>query len=254
MMEQIVYSKVYRIPVYDIGFDGRLSTHSLFNYLQDIASEHAVILKFGKDDLVRNNRFWVLSRIAADIKIWPGWEETVVVTTWPRGTDKLFALRDFEVRKEDGTLVATATSSWLVVDITSRRVQRPDSVLTAFNSEFPEKSSMGRNAGKVDAPESDIIKGKPFMVLPSDLDINHHVNNVMYLRWVMDSYDMDFLGTHLPSTVEINYLSESRSGDEITITRGKGNNDALTYNHSVTRAVDNTELCRVGITWKDCRQ
>ena len=45
----------------------RLNLYSLFNYLQDIASDHAVKLGFGRDDLMRENRFWVLSRMYAEI-------------------------------------------------------------------------------------------------------------------------------------------------------------------------------------------
>jgi len=253
-MEMIEYQRSYRIPVYEMGFNHKLSPHSLFNYLQDIASEHAEILKFGKDDLIKENRFWVLSRIAVKIIEWPLWEETILVKTWPRGTEKLFALRDFEVTGKNGQPVAMASSSWLVVDRTSRRVQRPDSVLSHFNEEFPTKSSLGRNASKVDAPAPGSVKSSPFRVQVSDLDINLHVNNVKYLKWVTDSYDLDFRMKHIPEFIEINYLAESRYNDEISISTSSAENNALQRNHSVVRNVDNTELCRVQINWKDCLQ
>jgi medium-chain acyl-[acyl-carrier-protein] hydrolase len=253
-MEKLEYEKSYKIPVYEIGFNGLLSPQSLFNFLQDIASEHAESLRFGKDDLLKENRFWVLSRIAARIIKWPGWEETLIVKTWPRGTDKLFALRDFEVKYPDGTVVALASSSWLVVDLTTRRVQRPDSVLSSFNEGFPIKSSLGRNASKLEPVTEDIITTHPFKVRPSDLDINLHVNNVIYLQWITDSYDPDFRMKFNPSFVEINYLAESRHNDEITIRKSRDKNNGSIYNHSVVRSVDNTELCRAQIQWEDCPQ
>ena len=251
-MEKVEYEKSYKIPVYEIGFNGQLNPHSLFNYLQDIASEHAVMLRFGKDDLMKSNRFWVLSRITVQIITWPGWEETIVVRTWPRGTDKLFALRDYEVMYPDGRTVALGSSSWLVVDRTTRRVQRPDSLLTSFNSGFPVKSALGRNSDKIESVNDDHSCSQPFRVRISDLDINLHVNNVMYFKWITDSYDLDFRTAHYPSLVEINYLAESRINDEIIIkTSGSGKNEKG-YNHSVVRSVDNTELCRMRIKWNDC--
>jgi medium-chain acyl-[acyl-carrier-protein] hydrolase len=254
MMEKLEYEKSYKIPVYDIGFNGQLSPFALFNYLQDIASEHAVLLNFGKDDLLKNNRFWVLSRIAAQVKIWPGWEETLLVRTWPRGTDRVFALRDFEVTYPDGRVVALASSSWLVVDMTTRRVQRPDSVLTSFNTGFPVKSSLGRNTGKVEPVSDDFVTGRQIRVLISDLDINLHVNNVIYLKWITDSYDLDFRMNHRAVSVEINYLAESRLNDEIVIRTSADKNNGLIYNHSIVRTVDNTELCRVQVIWENCLQ
>jgi medium-chain acyl-[acyl-carrier-protein] hydrolase len=47
---------------------------------------------------MRDNRFWVLSRIYAVVDKWPQWEDTIIVKTWPNGTDKLFALRNYEVQ------------------------------------------------------------------------------------------------------------------------------------------------------------
>ena len=103
---------------------------------------------------MKENRFWVLSRIVADIYLWPEWEETIIVRTWPRGTDKLFALRDYEVFYPDGRHIASGSSSWLIVDRTSKRIQRPDEMLTRFNSEVSVKNALGRNAEKVE-PASD---------------------------------------------------------------------------------------------------
>ena len=95
-MEIPQFEREYRVHVYETGADGKLNLYSLFNYMQDIASEHAVKLGFGRDDLMKDNHFWVLSRMYAEITEWPFREETIIVRTWPNGTDKLFALRNYE--------------------------------------------------------------------------------------------------------------------------------------------------------------
>jgi medium-chain acyl-[acyl-carrier-protein] hydrolase len=250
-MELLQFEKEYKIPVYDTGPDGKLSLYSLFNYLQDIASEHAVRLKFGRDDLMRENRFWVLSRIAADIYLWPEWEDTIVARTWPRGTDKLFAIRDYEVLYPDGRHIASGSSSWLVVDRTTKKIQRPDEMLTRFNSEVSIKNSLGRNAGKV-APLSDHgTKSDPFKIKSSDLDVNLHTNNVIYIKWVTDTYDPNYTSDHIPVSLEVNYLAESVWGEEVFI-RTDRENITSSFSHSIFRTSDNKELCRMRIEWKDC--
>jgi acyl-ACP thioesterase len=252
-MEVNQYQKEYKIPVYEIGADGKINPYSLFNYFQDIASEQAKKLGFGMDDLMKDNHFWVLSRMAAEIEIWPGWEETIIVKTWPRGTDKIFAIRDYEASYSDGRIIAAATSSWLIVDITSRRVQRPDYVLTKYNPGNDVKSAILRNSAKLDPVDENGKKSQPFRVRHSDLDINLHTNNAMYIKWITDSYDSDFRMNHLPSSFEINYLAESRWDDEIYLLSAPDKNNSGEYNHSLVRTVDNTELCRMRIRWKDCR-
>jgi medium-chain acyl-[acyl-carrier-protein] hydrolase len=250
-MGQSLFEKEYKIPVYDTGPDGRLSLYSLFNYLQDVASEHAVRLKFGRDDLMKENRFWVLSRIVADIYLWPEWEEKIIVRTWPRGTDKLFALRDYEVLYPDGRKVASGSSSWLIVDRTSKRIQRPDDLLSTFNTQSTTISSLGRNAEKISPLAGDGQKSGNFTVKVSDLDVNLHTNNVRYIKWVTDTYPLNHIMNYMPVSVEINYLAESVFGEEVYI-KSETENNTGSFSHSVIRSNDNKELCRMRIDWKNC--
>ena len=67
--------KEYTIHVYETGPDSRSTLYSLFNYMQDIASDHAILLGFGRDDLLKKNHFWVLSRMYAEVTQWPSWED-----------------------------------------------------------------------------------------------------------------------------------------------------------------------------------
>ena len=251
-MDQLQFNKEYSVHVYETGPDGKLSLHSLCNYLQDIASDHAVILGFGKDDLQRENRFWVLSRLAVQIKDLPAWGEKIIVRTWTRGTEKLFALRDFEITCEDGTIIGAASSSWLMVDLTTKRVQRPDHLVTRFNSENGAESALHRNAAKVEPLDDAGRLNEETRVVISELDVNLHVNNVMYIKWATDTYDLDFRLSHIPVSAEINYLAESRLGDVIALKTQNDKGQRELVRHSVFRSNDNTELCRLMIGWKNC--
>lgn len=248
------YSKNYVVHVYETGPNGILAIHSLFNFLQDIASEHATRLRFGKDDLLKENRFWVLSRIYANITIWPGWEESLTVKTWPRGTDKLFALRDYQVTRRDGKIIASATSSWLVVDLMTRRVQRPDSLLSYINSEMPSSQATGRNAGKLNPTGENPVADHPLRVRQSDLDINLHVNNVNYIKWVSDHYSTGFINDHMPSEIEVNFLAEARIDEELILKTMRDAENVMVFNHSLFRISDDVEICRARIAWSAYKQ
>ena len=250
-MELKKFEKEYRVHVYETGPDGKLNLFSLFNYLQDIASEHAVKLGFGRDDLMKQNHFWVLSRIYAEISELPLWKDNLIVKTWPRGTDKMFAIRDYEVCFPDGRVIASATSSWLIIDSISRRIQRPDNTLTTYNSELQFTTSLPRNAAKLEPARANEQTNSVFKVKISDLDINMHTNNVRYLKWVMDSYDLGFVMGNVPYSAEINYLAESHYNETINIRFSEEIANGRIYNHSIIRTSDNTELCRIRIGWKE---
>jgi acyl-ACP thioesterase len=249
-MEYPKLEKEYPVHVYETGPDGRLSLHALFNYFQDIASDHAVRLGYGRDELLRKNQFWVLSRIYAEINALPLWEEKITLSSWPRGTDKLFALRDFEMKSAEGYLRARAASSWLIINRDSKRIQRPDINLTRLNSNPGEERGILRNPGKIESAFPGRKTSPTFRVKTSDLDVNLHTNNTSYLLWVTDTYDLDFILRNVPFSVEINYLSESRFDDAVEILTSCSGDDPGLFSHSVVRPSDNAELCRVRIRWK----
>jgi medium-chain acyl-[acyl-carrier-protein] hydrolase len=250
-MEMLQFEKEFRIHVYETGPDGKLNLYSLFNYMQDIASDHAIKLGFGRDDLMRDNRFWVLSRMYAVISEWPLWGDLIIVKTWPNGTEKLFALRNYEVKYPDGRHIASATSSWLILDRTTKKVQRPDSILTQYNPNLHTDNSPIRYASKLEPAMENGSTSQRYSIRISDLDVNLHTNNVKYLNWVSDSYDLDFMMKNVLQSAEINYLAESVYNEEIIIRTSVEKENGTSYNHSIFRINDNKELCRIRIVWKE---
>jgi medium-chain acyl-[acyl-carrier-protein] hydrolase len=250
-MELLQFEKEYLVHVYETGPDGKLNLYSLFNYMQDVASDHATELGFGRDDLMRDNRFWVLSRMYSEITQWPSWKEKIIVKTWPNGTDKLFALRNYEVKYPDGRHIASGSSSWLVLDRTTKKVQRPDPILSQFYTNLLPNESPIRYALKLDPAADDGELTPSFRIKISDLDENLHANNVRYLKWVFDIYNLDFVMDNILLSAEINYIAESKYNDEIVIRTSTGNDKREDYIHSVYRTTDNKELCRIRLIWKD---
>ena len=242
------FSKEYPVHVYDMGPDGRLSLCSLFNFMQDVASDHAELLGFGRDDLLKNNRFWVLSRIYASVSFMPLWEDRVLLKTWPCGTDKLFALRNYEAFTPAGKYVASGSSSWLILDRDSKKIQRPDSVLPPFNPDMIDVKHPVRNPERLGGADENGEMSDCYRIKISDLDINLHTNNVNYLKWIIDTYDLDFMMNSFPQSAEINYLAESKFDEEIIVKTSAV--DQHLFTHSVFRKVDGKELCRVRLTWE----
>lgn len=249
----IVFERKYPVNVFDTDMTGKLSTGGLFNYFQDLAGRHATILGFGREHLITNGFFWVLSRIRVEINALPETWQDVTIKTWPRGTEAIFALRDLEMYGEDGVRMAGAATSWVIVDNESRKVQRPDRALSFMNSSFPEERALKTNAGKV-APlphmaELALVRDTE----PDDIDVNMHVNNARYIHWVTNSYNPEFTGSHYPGIIEVNYLSEGKLGDRIKIFSARDEQSEGTFFHSLVREADNCELCRMRFEWRENR-
>lgn len=231
---------------YFINRFGKLSTSFMFYQMQDIAWEHAKILGFGFDKLKEDQQFWVLSRLRVKIIRRPVWAEDFTLETWSRGTDGFFGYRDFNFVDKAGNNIIQATSSWLVLDLKSKRIVR----LTDFG-DFPkyEESVFGKNAGKIKPPKTD--KKLEFTpVLFTEIDINQHFNTGRYLERIINSYDFGFHERHDLAEFEINFLKEGMPTDTLAVK--KQFLDESNHICSVVRESDGTELIRVRLVWKSC--
>ena len=90
-----VYKEIFKIHTYEVDIHNRLTIQALAQFLQEAASNHAALLGFGVEYLLKNNRTWVLSRLAIEIHNLISLGETITIKTWPADTEKLFFYQRF---------------------------------------------------------------------------------------------------------------------------------------------------------------
>ena len=90
------------IPCYDTDAAWRLKPSAFMNLAQEAAGQHAVYLGFGYDDLIVSNTAWILSRLNIKFLDTPLWRDEITLTTWHKGLNRLFYIRDFVLTDKDG--------------------------------------------------------------------------------------------------------------------------------------------------------
>ncbi len=208
------YSQSFQISSFDLNPNATARLTSIANYLQEMAYQHAKRLNWGFHDLEKKNVAWVLSRFHLKLHLLPGWDDTITIETWPRGVDRLFAIRDFKITNENGDLIGDATTYWLIVDINTHRPTRITEdiikLVTREETVFDAKSEKLEIPGEL----SEVHKRT---VGFSDLDIVGHVNNVKYMEWCMDAIPLETHLKHELAELEINFLHEAKYGEEIQL-------------------------------------
>ena len=222
---------------------GRISIPYLCSLLQETATMHANELGWGYADLKAEGLQWVLSRQWVRVESLPRWLETVRVETWPSGRSALTWARDYRVLNGGGDLIGVATSLWFVMDRKTRR-PRP----APFGADMDLSSAEKVREGDLKAlPEADAPEKSGSVVAGyHDIDFHAHVNNVRYLKWILDSLDPDFLDERVLGELEINFLAEGFLGDGLDVFSGGSGN---TRDMSLMRRSDGTELCRMKASW-----
>lgn len=208
----------YTIPCYDTDASWRLKPVSFMNYAQEMANRHASVLGFGYDDLIGSRTAWVLARMYIRFIDLPLWRNDVTLTTWHKGLNRLFFLRDFRMNDPQGNVRVEATTSWIVLNLDTRRLVR-DPKLMDEGTKCSE-NAVEQPADKVQLPKDAQMEFvMEHTVSYSDVDLLGHTNNAMYMHWAMDAVPYEITSQHPLKEVTINFNHETRAGEKVSIYR-----------------------------------
>lgn len=201
-----------QITLYNSYFDmnDRLTAKSILNIFQDVAALHAEHIGVGFETMLKQNLYWVLSRIKFDILKMPKPDQTVIVETWPHEKGRIDFDRDMKISDENGETLVIATSKWCVIDTVSRSLQRTENV--NYIGEICSDTNYQDRFGKIVLPSQALEEKFIHKVRFSDLDHNKHMNNTNYATLVSNTITNTAF-----SHFEINFLNECLLDDEIKI-------------------------------------
>ena len=241
------YSEKYRIRNYEADFKGLLKISSIFNYFQEVASNHAEALGWGFDSMYENGVLWVLSRLQIEIKKLPKWGEEIEVLTQPRGIKKLFAVRDFAIRNSAGEDIIYGYSGWLVIDAKTFRLKNPNSILgDAPWRDNPE--DMALSTDKLISFERK-IKDYTRKVFVNDMDVNQHTNNAHYAEWLVDCFSEEFLAENTVKKITVTFANQTKAGDELQISLF-GDESGLKFYLEAINTLTNQKVVQAEFEWK----
>lgn len=222
MNENALYSSQYKVTSFLINPFGELSLYGLLNLLQEAASDHAALIGFGDEEMIRQKTFWVLTRQKLVMKKWPKYGDTVSIKTWVRLGESAFSNRDFIVTL-NGERIGECSTSWITLHAETRKP------LILDHSELLKKlkttETVQIDPVKIALERENLITLNSFSVRNSDLDANMHVNNTKYSQWIFDSLPLFSLNREGFSTYEVNFLQETKLNDQINIQQATSNED-----------------------------
>lgn len=191
-----------------------LKPFSLLNFLQDIASESAEDLGFGYTFMSQRNLAWFLIKYRMEFTDYPIGVYDLKLLTRPRGYNKLFAYREFELYEKEKQL-GKVFSVWSIVD-KENRTTIPVGAIIENNPNMPPyvKKEDDLVFARV-KPIENYSLSKEFEVRYNDLDVNGHANNGNYIVWAFEPLSLEFKTNHKIKTIDMIYKKEAIYGDKI---------------------------------------
>jgi len=230
----------YDVTSYHTDFKQYLSPISLFYFLQESAWRHANSRGFGWTHLAERNEYWVLAKMHVIINRMPSWIEKIRLETWGKEPELLTAFRDFEFFDSDNQSIISVTSSWHILNMQTHR----PTTLTNFAGNFPivNRHAIAEKPQKIQIPSSNPIKSAIYTVLPSNIDINLHVNNTRYVQWAMDCIPFEFQKQHIIREINVNFLSQAHIGENYFVETYRSE---LSFTHFIISEKENRKLAAV---------
>ncbi|MEI3516600.1 MAG: acyl-ACP thioesterase domain-containing protein [Clostridia bacterium] len=194
----------------DVEEHGWIRGDSLLHAFETIASAHVDSLDMGFEQMIAQNRIWVMTKIKYVVykRVDPG--ESYHLGTYPRPKKGILFYRDYYLWDKNGDVVAAATSQWCILNFKTRRPERTD---IEVPGECIDHEPFDAGIEKIRwMPEEGDDPQMLYHVTEDDLDKNQHVNNARYAVMIDET-----LGTSAHREVTIHFAKETVLGDEILL-------------------------------------
>lgn len=205
----------YEVDPFYTDPNKEMSIAAIVNHIQIAASEHADSCGWGFDKLSESETRWVLARLAVEMNTYPQLYDTLVVETWVEDITRLFSIRNFEFKNQNGETLGYACSIWSAINMETRK----SIDLTSLSGDIMSyKSDKPCPINRPVKPLS--IADTSFLDLPirySDIDVNRHVNSTRYIEHLLDLFPLDFHDKYMINRFEIAYQNEARFGDTLEL-------------------------------------
>ena len=212
-MSELVYSTTKTLLADDVTMQRNLRPSVLMRWLQEASIAHTEALGAGRAKTLDKGALWVVCRVLLEIENLPCYDETVTLSSWAGDTMRVLFPRYYELTDKGGTPLVKASAVWLLMDAKKRKMVFPENygvVVPGIKTGREIPLSFGVSLGEQE-------KTKRFKVAYSQVDINGHMNNAKYLDCMEDVLGKDFLDTHMPKTLEIEFKSEIKYGASVRL-------------------------------------
>jgi acyl-ACP thioesterase len=243
--EELIYRGKFTVRTSEVTCHRQITTAALINLMQEAALQNVLELNLSAWDMRAQQISWVLMRKHLDVMRLPMLGETITIQTHPAGFDKIFTYRDYKVFDEAGALIASSSSTWLLMHTIKRRIARIPNEIRE-RGQFDTSQCLPHPPNKLpDLEQVDVEKD--FIVNWHDMDFNEHLNNVRYMQWVFETIDGYTKYSQQLASLDIIYKQECHWKDTVRVKTQQIDNQK--YRHQLIRLSDEEEIARCETNW-----
>lgn len=210
--------RLFIIRSYEVNEKLELKINVLAEWFSEIAWEHSKQLNLSFEDLQESDNFWVLISYEIKINKLPNWQDEVKLKTYPSGLNNFYFSREFILTDKNGIFLAGASSSWIILNKTTRKIVIPKGTFFSKYNYISDKvipEKFNKLIAQKDLKNSIKIKSRYV-----ETDMHHHINNAVYIAWI---YEIIRSNCKIKK-FRIQYIKELTADENIIINYDNRNN------------------------------
>ena len=199
------------------GSAAALSPLAAFTIFQGIASAHAARIGVGGAAMAKRGEFWLTVHSRVEFNEPAYLMDALTAQTWPErceGRD-IRCFRSYRLTRGEKT-VALGRTQWAILGPEGKNLRFEQS---GFPADFPF-----RPGAAIDEPPTrfhdDLTRDElvyPHPVRATDIDMGRHMNNVVYIRLLLDCFSAKELASGNIQSVELHYSTPCFEGEALTV-------------------------------------
>lgn len=206
------WSENYCVNTHDCDAGGIVRASLILRYMQETANMQMKNLGPTNEELKRDGRAFLLSRINISLYHPLLACDEINVTSWGCESHGVSFNRCFQIRR-GGEVIAEAASVWGLVGIESHKLYKVDEIKLGFDTDEPLELDVPRRVHIPRDLNMSLVGERP--VVYSDLDMNCHMNNTNYPDMLCD-FVPDMIGKRVIS-LSISFANEAKIGEVLKV-------------------------------------
>ena len=190
---------------------------------------------------------FVLTRLHVRLERYPLWKEKVSIRSWLSPVKDRYVIRNFEITGENGELIGRAINSAAPFNIkqrTSGVIAGDVAKVQTLDAEPALPHTFDKLVSVTSPQYENAVEVRYF-----DCDFYHHVNNVKYIQWCIETLPAEFIRSHKLYEIDINFRVEGNIGDKLFVKTVSGSEGGV-YNHSIINSTGEKDLVRMKSIWR----
>lgn len=249
----LLYQESVKVRHYHCNALGEMTLPAILDIMLIASNNQEATIPKAKEGFRQEGWAWIITQNQIDINRLPRYNEDIIAETEATTYNKFFSKRHYALKTSDGLVLAQAETTFALIDLNQRSIVRiPEIVAEWYQVEKEERPSRRKRLSKEVAHESKVDR---FEVKFLDIDLNNHVNNTIYLRWITNSLGMEWFEKYTPTTFTIAYEKEMYLHQEGAVhsdlsTLSKDSKSDGTFNTQHVIDSEDNAHCLAEITWQ----